>query len=284
MIMAKEIESQGKGTMLVVAALLLALGMVGSSYMLSMVDYSPKVNVSDITSTPNIYVSSTPAEHVISVSGTSSKKVAPDQLNIMISVETQDKNAKDSQGMNANVSDDLRAALKNAGVKDEEMKTTSYRVDVVQNSTRVCTDTYNCYYKYEIVGYKTVHSLSVTVTNLDIGGDIIDAAAGVSDNDVFVNSVYFSLQESTRRTLQKELLESAGDEAEEKAQAIAKGLGASLGKPVQASESFYYPSPYRVYDYAMAAAPMYEMDYKSTELSAGEVEVSATVNAGYELN
>lgn len=270
--------------MLVIAALLLALGMVGSSYMLSGVDYSPKVNVSDITSTPNIYVSSTPAEHVISVSGTTSKKVAPDQLNIMISVETQEKTAKDSQGMNANVSDDLRAALKSAGVSDEEMKTTSYRVNVVQNSTRVCSTAYDCYYKYEIVGYKTVHSLSVTVTDLKIGGDIIDAAASVSKNDVFVNSVYFSLQDSTRRSLQKELLESAGMEAEEKAKAIAKGLGATLGKPVSASESFYYPSPYRTYDYAMAAAPAYEMDYKSTELSAGEVEVSATVNAGYELN
>jgi uncharacterized protein len=282
--MAKEMESPSdKGKMLVIASLLLALGMVGSAYMLSGVDYSPKVNVSDITSTPNVYVSSNPPEHVVSVSGTASKKVAPDQLNIRISVETQDENAKDSQGMNANVSDDLRAALKNAGVSEEEMKTTSYRVDVVRNSTRVCTDSYNCRYVYEIVGYKTVHSLSVTVTDLEIGGDIIDAAASVSENDVFVDSVYFSLQESTRRSIQKELLEDAGDEAEEKAKAIVQGLGGTLGKLVSASESFYYPS-YRSYDYAMAAAPMYETDYKSTELSAGEVEVSATVNAGYELN
>ncbi len=283
--MAKEMECPSeKGKMLVIAALLLTLGMVGSAYMLSGVDYSPKVNVSDITSTPNVYVSSNPPEHVISVSGTASKKVAPDQLSISISVETEDEDAKDSQGMNANVSDDLRTALKTAGVSDEEMKTTSYRVDVVRNSTRVCRTTNDCYYKYEIVGYKTVHSLSVTVTDLEIGGDIIDAAASVSKNDVFVNSVYFSLQDSTRRSVQKELLESAGGEAEEKAKAIANGLSANLGKVVSASESFYYPSPYRSYDYAMAAAPSYEADYKSTELSAGEVEVSATVSAGYELN
>lgn len=282
--MAKEMESQGKGTMLVIAAFLLMLGMVGSAYMLAGVDYSPKVNVSDITSTPNVYVSSTPPEHVVSVSGTASKKIAPDQLTVTVSVETQDEDAKDSQGMNANVSDDLRAALKSAGVGDEEMKTTSYRVEVVRNSTRVCTDTYNCYYKYETIGYKTVHTLSVTVTDLEIGGDIVDAAASVSENDVFVNSVYFSLQDSTRRSVQKELLEDAGEEAEEKAKAIAQGLGGNLGKLVSASESFYYPYTYRSYDYAMAAAPIYEADYKSTELSAGEVEVSATVNAGYELN
>jgi uncharacterized protein YggE len=279
--MAKELECQKT---FVVPALLMALAVLGSAYLLSTVDYSPKVNVSEITSTPNVYVSSNPPEHVISVSGTASKKVAPDQLTIRISVETQEEDAKDSQGMNANVSDDLRTALKSAGVSDEEMKTTSYRVDVVRNSTRVCTDQYNCNYVYEIVGYKTVHTLSVTVTDLEIGGDIIDAAASVSDNDVFVDSVYFSLQDSTRRSVQKELLEDAGEEAEEKAKAIVQGLGGTLGNLVSASESFYYPYTYRSYDYAMAAAPMYEADYKSTELSAGEVEVSATVNAGYELN
>jgi uncharacterized protein YggE len=271
-----------KDEMFAIAALIMALGLIGSAYMLSTVDYSPKVNVSDITSTPNVYVSSMPPEHVLSVSGTASKKVTPDQLNIRIRVETEKVTASESQGENADVSEDLRAALSDAGVSDENMKTTSYRVSVVQNSTRVC-DGNSCYYKYKIVGYKTTHVLSVTVTNLDIGGDIIDAAASVSENDVFVDSVYFSLQPSTKRAVEKELLEAAGEEAEEKANAIAAGLGTSLGKVVAASESLSYPyySSYKSYDYVGAA---YEADYAPTQLSAGEVEVSATVNAGYELN
>jgi uncharacterized protein YggE len=261
---------------------LIALGMVGSAYLLSTVDYSPKVNVSDITSTPNIYVSSNPPDHVLSVSGTASEMVAPDLVTIQLSIETEAVNAKDSQADNAEVNEELLGKLKALGISEEEIKTASYRVDVVQNRTQKCDGYYDCVYNYVVVGYKTVHTLNVRTTNLDLGGEIVDTAAGVGENEVLVDYVSFSLQDKTRRELQKSLLKLAGEEAEEKAESIAEGLGTTLGKVVSAGESFYYPQPYyRSYDYAM---PMMEGGSVPTSLSAGEVEVSATVSAGYELN
>ncbi len=270
-----------KEEMFVFAAIVLAIGMMACSYLLTTIDWAPKVDVSDITSTPNIYVSSTPPEHVLSVSGSVSERITPDLVNIQIRIETQDKNAQQSQQENADVSEQVRTKLEEVGLKEDEMKTTSYRVEPVMNSTRIC-DSYGCHYDWEIVGYKTVHVLNIRTTELENGGKIIDAAAEAGENEVFVDSVWFDLQDQTRKDLQKSLLKKAGQEAEEKAQSIAEGLGVTLGKVVQASESFYYPmyNQYKSYDYAMAeaAAPV------PTDLSPGEIEVSATVSAGYELN
>jgi uncharacterized protein YggE len=265
--------------MLVLAAVLLAAGMLGGSYMLAQVDYSPKVNVSDITSTPNVYVSSTPPEHVISVSATASDKVSPDLLNIQVKVQTESKNAKTSQERNAVVMADVMDELEDQGIPDEEIQTSSYRLDVVRRSVQRCATT-GCYYESVVIGYRTTHSLTLSLTNLTKGGDVIDAVTGVGDNETFVDYVQFGLKSETRRQLEEDLLEEASIKAKEKAGEIAKGLGVTLGNPVRASESVSYPYyQTRSYDYLYAA----EAGAPSTELSAGEEEVSATVSVGFEI-
>ncbi|MBD3210387.1 DUF541 domain-containing protein [Candidatus Micrarchaeota archaeon] len=271
------------GSMIVAAALLLALGVVAGSYLLSQADYSPEVNVSDITSTPNVYVSSNPPEHVITASATVYEKVAPDLLAIRLRVQTQDTDAKDSQERNAEVMSELRDELEGLGVPEDEIQSSGYRVEVVRESEYVCNkEGYNCHYEYEVVGYRTVHSLALSMTDLDKGGDVLDAATGVGVNETFVDSIDFTLQRDTREELEKELLEDASSAAKEKAGKIAAGLGETLGKAVSASESVYYPYSYgyRGYDMAM---PMAEAGAPPTELSPGEMEVSATVNAGFEI-
>jgi uncharacterized protein YggE len=279
-VMAKEMAEcyPRRGFMLVLAALLIAAGMLGSSYMLAQVDYAPDVDVSDITSTPNIYVSSEPPEHVISVSATASEKVTPDLLLIQVRVQTEDENAKDSQERNAVVMDGVMDELERLGVPEEEIQTSGYRVDVISTSEYICDK--RCHYETVIIGYRTTHTLALSLKELDGGGEIIDAVTGVGTNETFIDYVDFTLQPETRRQLEKDLLEEASMEAEEKAKNIAQGLGVTLGKPVRASESVYYPYySYRGgYDlaYAAEAAP-------PTALSPGEVEASATVNVGFEI-
>ncbi len=272
-----------KDEMIVIAALLVALGFVGSAYLLSGVDYSPKVNVSDVTSTPNVYVSSLPPEHVLSVSGTASTRVTPDLLNVYIRIDTNDTDAKTSQEENAVVSAGVIEELKSLGLKDNEIKSTSYSVQPIRESQRKCDDN-GCIYNYILVGYRTTHSVNVRTTNLDLAGDIVDSATEFGENEVFVDSISFSLQDETRREVQATLLAEAGAAAKEKADAIAEGLGSTVGKLVQASESTYYPGPI-YYDRAVfaeaaadSAAPV------PTSLETGDVEVSATVNAGFEIN
>jgi uncharacterized protein len=269
------------GKFAVVAALLLAVGLMGGGYLLAQGDYATKVNVTSGPTNPNVYVSSTPAEHAISVSGTASTKIAPDLLNIQIRVQTESANAKTSQEDNAAVSADLRSKVKALGVNDSSIQTTSYSVDPIYDSTYSCDKSgYNCHYDSKLTGYRTTHMLNVELSDLDKGGDVIDAAASAGSNQTFIDYVQFTLKDSTRRALQKELLKGASSEAKSKAESMAQGLGISLGKVLSASESYsYYPQP--IY-YRSAAMDMAGAAPK-TELSAGQVDVSATVSTSFEV-
>ncbi|HSB46975.1 MAG TPA: SIMPL domain-containing protein [Candidatus Bilamarchaeum sp.] len=279
--MAKDDMESDSGKMMVIAAVILTIGIVGGSYLLAQGDYAPKVNVTGGPSSPNVYVSSTPPDHVISVSGTASKKVAPDLLNIQLRVQTESTLAKTAQEDNAAVSADLRAKLKALGVKDEDIQTVSYSVDPIYESDYVCDKGgINCRYKSTLTGYRATHSLNVRMTDLTKGGDVIDAAGSAGQNQTFVDYVSFGLKDETRNALEKTLLQQAGADAKSRAQSIAAGLGVSVGKVLSASESFYYPTPYYYKGlYAAAdAAPSVP-----TQLSPGQVDVSVTVSTSFEV-
>jgi hypothetical protein len=280
--MAKDEMDSDCGKMMVVAAVILTVGILGGSYLLAQGDYAPKVNVTGGPSSPNVYVSSTPPEHTISVSATASKKVAPDLLNIQIRVQTEATVAKKAQDDNAAVAADVRSKIKALGVPDADIQTTSYSVDPIYESEYVCDKPGNtgCHYKSTLTGYRATHSLNVMLTDLAKGGDVIDAAGSAGENQVFVDYVSFGLKDETRRALEKSLLQEASSEAKSKAQSMAAGLGASVGKVLSVSESFYYPTPYYYKGlYAAAeAAPSVP-----TQLSPGQVDVSATVGVSFEV-
>lgn len=272
----------GCATMAIPVAIILAVGLLGGGYLLSQGDFGTKVNITSGPTNPNVYVSSTPAEHAISVSATSSLKVAPDLLNIQVRVQTESANAKTSQEDNADVSADLKSKLKALGLEDAAIQTVSYSVDPVYDSKYTCDKSgYNCHYDSKLTGYRTTHSLNVKLTDLTKGGDVIDAAGSAGTNQTFVDYVQFTLKDETRRSVEKSLLKTASEEAKSKAQSIAQGLGVSLGKVLSASQSNnYYPTYYRAVAYDLAegaaAAP-------KTNLSPGEVDVSTTVSTSFEV-
>jgi uncharacterized protein YggE len=267
--------------MMVAAAFLIMLGMLGSAFLLSQANFAPNVNVNNAPTNPNVYVSSVPPEHAVSVSATSSVKMAPDLLMMQIRVSTEAQNARQSQEDNAVVSADLRSKLKALGLTDDEIQTSSYSVDPVYRTDYNCDKNgQNCHYDSTLTGYRTSHTFALNVKDLTKGGDIIDAASTAGTNQTFVDSVSFGLQDTTRREVEKSLLKNASIEAKDKAGMIADGSGATLGKVLYASESYvYYPTPVYKNMAAEAAAPT----AVPTQISPGQVEVSATVGVSYEI-
>lgn len=269
--------------MMMAGAIFIMLGMIVGAYLLSQAKFAPNVNVNTGATNPNIYVSSIPPDHAISTSATVTQHVAPDLLVMQVSVKTEAANAKQSQQDNAAVSADLLSKLKALGLTDEAIQTSSYSVDAIYNSTYTCDKVSGtCGYNSVVTGYRTTNSLTLSVKDLAKGGDIIDAASTAGENQTFVDSVYFTLQDATQAAVSKALLKNASAEAKSEAQNIASGLGVSLGKVLSASQSsYYYPPSMNYKDMAMAAgaAPA-----PSTQLSAGQVEVSATVSTSFEVS
>ncbi|MBI5223008.1 SIMPL domain-containing protein [Candidatus Micrarchaeota archaeon] len=267
----------------ILAALLIALGLFGGAYVLSTASSSPA---------PNVYVSSVPPDHVLSVSGSSSKKVAPDLLLINLRVQTQDLLAKDSQSENARVMAQLKSKLKSLGLADSDIKSASYSVMPAYDSIYNCprpsggmmpsdpSYSNGCKWDSVIRGYITVHSLEVSVKDLTKGGDVIDGASTAGVNQTFVDSIYFTLQDETRNRVQSELLRDASVMAKSKAQNMASGLGVSVGKVLSASESYNSPMPYAYYSRG-AMAESVAAPSVPTSVSGGEIEVSASVSVGY---
>lgn len=257
-------------------AVILAVALLGGAYFLATSMPQPVLNIEE---NPNVYVSSTPPEHTIDVSATATDYVEPDLLVVGLTVETETDDAKESQEQTAAKMAAVKAAVKALGVKDEDIKTTRYSVDVVKQSHYICrneTSKTDCYYDYVVSGYRATHSISVNIENLDSGGDIVDAGV---DAGAEVDYISFTLKPETSNEVRKELLEEASAESRSKAQSIASGLGVTLGDAFRASESYYYYPVTRGYDYAYAeaAAPV------PTELYGGEIEVTATVSASFEI-
>lgn len=271
-----------KDEMIMIAAVLIAVGMVLGSYMISQGDYAPKVDISDIM--PNVYVSSQAPDHAISATGEASTEVTPDELVIGLHVETQSTSAKESQEDNADVMADLRSRLTALGIKDNQIKSSGYSVDPVYDSEYVCEKTgYPCHYDSKLLGYKTMHILTLKLSDLDKGGEIIDAASKAGENQTFMDYISFTLKDETRESLEKTLLEEASGEAKQRAESIASGLGASLGKPLSARESYSY-TPYYYDNVRMYAGAESSVSAMPTVVSPGEVEVSIAVDVSYEIS
>ncbi|MFA5361042.1 MAG: SIMPL domain-containing protein, partial [archaeon] len=116
-------------------------------------------------SSDRVVVTSDPAADVktLSVSGSVTKMVTPDKVDIVLSVETLDDLANKSQSDNAILADKVRTALLNAGVASSEVKTISYSVNEEYEWNDILR-------KSEPKGYKTINQIQVTLKDITKAG------------------------------------------------------------------------------------------------------------------
>ena len=226
----------------------------------------------------------TSTKPTVSTSGTAASSVTPDKVSVTVGVETNGSTAAEAASKNTDLMTQVIEALKALGISDEEISTSSYSVYPVyeyRESTEPCIMIYptppECMPKQEIVGYKAVNSVTVTLDvnenlarDLD-AGQVIDAAIEAGANNV--NGVYFfvsqELQEETRDSLIKEAIENARHRAEIAADAV--GHTVSGVKSVTLND-VYFPV---FYDRSFSESAL---SGGSTPVLPGEQEVSMTVN------
>lgn len=213
-----------------------------------------------------------PTQKTLSTSGTVSKKVMPDKVEIVLNVETWSESAQVSQEDNARISDAVRNALDDIGIKD--IKTLSY----YENEQYVWNSSYS---RQDKNGYITVNSLQITLTDITKSGSVIDVAVRAGANRV--QSVSFALTDSKQNELKAKALEEAAASAKLKAESMAKGLGVTLGKVVNISENSYNYYP-MMKSYAEDAIGVTSSYTPPTQITAGDVSVDATVTVTFELN
>ncbi|MEM3422786.1 MAG: SIMPL domain-containing protein [Candidatus Bilamarchaeaceae archaeon] len=232
----------------------------------------------------NIYVSTNGSavatEHnTISVSGSANEKVEPNMLVVNYYVQTKSESAKEAQSKNAEISNAIVSSLKALGIGEKDIKTTSYNVNVNQESHYICDNQSgksDCYWTYVNVGYTATHTFTVNVYDLNKGGAVVDAIGAAGGE---VSGVSFDLKPETKKEVYARLLSLAAANAKKKADAIASGAGVSVDKPLSLSESYYYtPIYYPKVAYADAL-----LEAAPTQLSSGTIDISVSVSAVFEI-
>jgi len=160
------------------------------------------------------------------------------------------------------VIDELRAR----GVADTDIKTQYYSIYPVwdyQKETSV------------IIGYRVNNTVAVKIRDVESTGTIIDAVAAAAGDYIRINSIYFTVDDSSAYLEQAR--SDAMADANAKAQQLADLAGMSLGKPTYISEGGSY-IPYIYADRALLD------EGASTPISPGETEVSLSVQVVYSMS
>ncbi len=210
-------------------------------------------------------------ENVISVTGTSQFKVAPDQATVYLQVETNASTVKEAQDKNSIIMGAVQNALLRAGLDSRNMETVYYNVYP------------NTYWDYERqrqieAGYKVSHSLKITTDEIKKVGTYIQV--GVDAGATGVNSISFELSKTAEKDAKNEALKRAVQDAKSKAEALAEGIDKRLGKVVSVSINEYY-----AYPVMRGAVAMAEWMDKAVPppIAPQELDVSASVQVVFEI-
>lgn len=199
----------------------------------------------------------------VMVAGDSIVQAQPDTAILTISVVTQNRRAIDAQQENATKTDAVVRALKAAAGAGAEVKTSGYSVQPQRVYKEGQPPT--------ITGYEARNSVTVTMSELNKLGSVIDAAAQAGSNDVA--GIAFTLRQD--RPARDRALGEATREALSKAQVIAQALGGRVVRIVEVQEEgFQQRPPVPLYQ---AEAVMMKRDTVATPIEVGSLDISSRV-------
>ena len=201
----------------------------------------------------------------LSVTANGTVKVAPDVAYTTIGVVTQKKKMQDAQSGNKEMMNAVIAALKSSGLTDEDIRTINYSVYPVYDYSDGVS---------KIKIFEVTNTVELTMRDIDKVGEYLDVAAGAGANTSY--SVRFDILD--REPFYNQALTAAMESARAKADTMAAAGGCVIVKPVEVTEGYTYNTVYR--EYEMAAA---EMDDSVTYVSAGELDITASVSVVFEI-
>ena len=210
---------------------------------------------------------------IITVNGEGIASDKPNIISLRVDIRAESNSAEEATRIAANNFDNLVDSLGRKNIGKNDIVSSNFDLGPVYYYPRDGPP--------EISGYRVIHTITITKqTDPDkIGkeaGEIIDVITDAGINDV--SSVQFLLDEKTVNELKKLALESAVENAKEKAAVLAKASDVKIGAVVSVSESaqFSIAEPrFGMIERADAMMP--------TEFVAGDYDVTANVQVKFKI-
>lgn len=204
------------------------------------------------------------------VTGEGKVFVTPDIAKITVGVQESGASLKTVQDNLNKKSAAITDAVKNLGVKKEDIKTTSY----------------NLYPQYDyqnspnrLTGYQVSTTYEITIKDFDKINDLIVIATGAGAN--MEGGINFEINEVTKKEKLQEARSLAAVDVKEKAQGLASAAGINLGKVINISESQgsneIRPLP------AMGGAVTLDKLAVEPSIQAGQTEINVMVTLSFEV-
>jgi hypothetical protein len=215
----------------------------------------------------------TPAEPVVpvlSVQGSGSSRVDPDEATVRLGVMAQAPTAKDVMQQVNQTANAILAAVRKLGVPEKDIQTSELNLGPVyaQEAPERGGEP-------RISGYQASNVVSIRLMKLDLVGPVVDAGLGAGANRL--DGVSFGLQND--EAARADALARAAAAARAKAGALAKALNVRLAEIVEVVEggvTLYTPVRSRMAMDAMAMET-------SAPVSAGQVGVDASLTLRYRI-
>lgn len=207
--------------------------------------------------------------HTLSVTGTYSSNVSPDQITLSLSVENTALKADIARNLNAEKMTKVMNVLVNqTGLGKDQITTTDFNISPNINYTGG---------QHKIISYTASNTIQIKTTKFK-ENDIsrwIDIAIANGANKV--NSINFDISPLKQSIEKQDLVKKAYTNAKNLADSLSSEAGVKIAgiKSLDISQSNYNPTPfqYTSESHAMAATPK-----ASTPISVGQQELSISLD------
>ena len=198
----------------------------------------------------------------ITVTGTGSAKAVPDVAEWSFGVRSEAESAAAAMRDNAAVAKRLIEALKNAGIKGDDLRTESVSLYPQQDEMG-----------RNIIGYSASNTVHATMP-ISKAGSVIDKAVAAGANEIYGPN----LRVSDSDDQYAQAVDAAFDDARARAEAVARKAGLSLGRPIAIVEGGGGgPTPY----YERAALAEGGAD---VAIEPGQQEIQAVLTVTFEIS
>ena len=216
-------------------------------------------------------LSSSAVDRTIHVTGSGSVTGEPDIASLDLGVSVEKETVAEAREEAASAMTALINSLQANNVAEKDIKTENFSIypqyDYTGNNRT-------------LRGYMVSNTVRVKVRELETLSDVIDDAAAAGGNSIVINTIQFMIDDTA--PLQTQARSLAVEDAEAKAQTLAKASGVRLGEPINITEITYLEGP--PIPFARTAEAAFDDAARtSTPIAPGELAVTVNVTVVYEI-
>jgi hypothetical protein len=212
------------------------------------------------------------------VTGQATLEIPADVAQVSIGVESRETTVSAARQNAADAMENVLNAIKEHGVSEDDIVTTNFNI-YPQTIWVEVSDSLGRHSEPRITGYIVSNTVQITVRDIDNLSPVVDTAATAGGDLIRINSIQFTVDDSS--VFGAQMRQQAAADALAKADVYARAVGVTLGQLVYLTEIGSSVPMSRAFPQAEMAA----MDggFKSTPISAGDVNLSVTVQAVFAI-